>query len=149
MRVKVDSVDIEENNVEILQEADKCYATACQIGVSLYGGGEDSELLSGASTFTVIQEKHRRMRVNLLLKQVDGARKLYTEVRAPVSKSLKQEPNMSYHAFNNFGDLWHEFGFLPEAVECYELALKVGLDDKKDVLLEKIANCKNGGSCNV
>jgi len=140
---------IRENNAEILHEADKCYVTACQIGTPLYGGGEDSELLSGASTFTVIQEKYRRMRVNLILKRVDEAHKIYAEVRAPVSKSLKQEPNMSYHAFNNFGDLWHEFGFLPQAVECYELALKVGFDDKKGELLEKIANCKNGGSCNV
>ena len=140
---------IAENNADILKEADKCYASACEIGIPLYGGGEDSELLSGAHTFTVIQEKHRRMRVNLILKRVDEARKLYAEVRAPVSKSLKQEPNMSYHAFNNFGDLWYEFGFLPEALECYELALKVGFDDKKDELLEKIANCKNGGSCNV
>ena len=140
---------IAENNAKILQEADKCYVIACEIGTPLYGGGENSELLSGAHTFTVIQEKHRRMRVNLILKRVDEAHKIYAGVRAPVSKSLKQEPTMSYHAFNNFGDLWHEFGFLPEAVECYELALKVGFDDKKGELLEKIANCKNGGSCNV
>ena len=86
---------------------------------------------------------------NIILKCIDEARKLYTEVCAPVSKSLIQEPTMSYHAFNNFGDLWHEFGFLPEAIECYELALKVGFDDKKGELLGKIANCKNGGSCNV
>ena len=139
---------IEENNAEILQEADKCYATACEIGTPLYGGGEDSVLLSEASAFTVIQEKHRKMRVNLILKRDDEARKIYAEVRAPVSKSLKQEPVMSYHAFNNFGDLWGEFGFLPEAIECYEFALKVGLADKREALLEKIANC-NGGSNNV
>jgi len=44
--------------------------------------------------------------------------------------------------------LWGEFGFLPEAIECYEFALKVGLADKREALLEKIANC-NGGSSNV
>lgn len=137
---------IDENNKKILLEADKCYATACEIGTPLYGGGEDSDMLSGASTFTVIQEKHRRVKVNLILGRVDVARKIYAEVRAPVSKSLKQEPGMSFHAFANFGDLWYEFGFFAEAKECYEFALKVGLSDKEEALLEKIDNCKNGGS---
>lgn len=139
---------IEENDTQILHEADKCYATACEIGTPLYGGGVGSELLSGASTFTVIQEKHRRMKVNLILGQVDVAHKIYEEVRAPVSKSLEQERGMSFHAFNNFGDLWHEFGFFAEAIECYEFALEIGLSNEENTLLEKIANCKNGGSCN-
>ena len=139
---------IKENNKQILEEADKCYVTACEIGTPLYGGGEDSELLSGAATFTVIQEKHRRMRVNLILGRINAARKIYEEVRTPVSKSLKQERNMSFHAFNNFGDLWHEFGFFSEAKECYEYALKVGINDKDEMLLNKIANCKDGGNCN-
>jgi len=139
---------IYENNKQILEEADKCYATACEIGTPLYGGGEDSELLSGGATFTIIQEKHRRMRVNLILGRIDIARKLYKEVRTPVSKSLKQERNMSFHAFNNFGDLWHEFGFFTEAKECYEYALKIGINDKEEMLLDKIANCKYGGNSN-
>ena len=140
---------IKENNKDILEEADRCYATACEIGIPLYGGGEDSELLTGAATFTVIQEKHRRMRVNLMLGRTDVARQLYEEVRNPVSKSLKQERHMSFHAFNNFGNLWHEFGFILEAKECYEYALKVGISDEEELLLSKIANCKDGGNCNV
>jgi tetratricopeptide (TPR) repeat protein len=134
---------VREKSEGILEDADKCYATACDIGLVLYGGGEDVELLSGASAFTIIQEKHRRMRVNLILKRTDVARKLYEEVRKPVSKSLKQEPNMSHHAFANFGDLWFEFGHFLEAKESYEYALQIDLSEEDaEVLRAKVFECE-------
>ena len=132
---------IREDDNRILIEADRCYATACEIGLPLYGGGEDSDLL-GASTFTVIQEKHRRMRVNLILNRVDVAKKLYAEIRKPVSKVLKRELHMSFHAFTNFGDLWREFGYYAEAKECYEYVLELCTNDEAFALREKIAECE-------
>ncbi|MDR0819067.1 MAG: hypothetical protein LBN43_05815 [Oscillospiraceae bacterium] len=118
-----------------------CYINACELGAALYGGGEDSDILSGTSQFTVIQEKHRRMNVNLMLDRIDVAHQLYDEIRKPVSKSLKQEPGNSFNAFNNFGDLWYDFEFFAEAKECYEYALEIGLKDEAAALRKKISDC--------
>lgn len=131
---------ISEDDTKILEEADRCFAIACEIGLPLYGGGEDS-YLSGAHTFTLIQEKHRRMRVNLILNQVDVAKKLYAEIRKPVSKVLKQEKHMSFNAFTNFGDLWREFGYYAEAKECYEYICELSTKDEELSLRSKIAEC--------
>jgi hypothetical protein len=131
---------ISEDDTKILAEADRCFAIACEIGLPLYGGGEDS-YLSGAHTFTLIQEKHRRMRVNLILNRVDVAKKLYAEIRKPVSKVLKEEKHMSFHAFTNFGDLWREFGYYAEAKECYEYVCELGTKDEELLLRSKIAEC--------
>lgn len=132
---------ISENDINFLEDADRCFITACEIGLPLYGGGEDSHLL-GTHTFTVIQEKHRRMRVNLILNRIDVARKLYAEIRKPVYKVLKQEVHMSFHAFTNFGDLWSEFGYYDEAKECYEYALELDIKDEILMLRTKIAECE-------
>lgn len=132
---------ISEDDFKILEEADRCFATACEIGLPLYGGGEDSDLF-GASTFTVIQEKHRRMRVNLILNRVDVAKKLYAEISKPVSKVLQRELHMSFHAFTNFGDLWREFGYYTEAKECYEYVLELSTNDEALALRTKIAECE-------
>jgi tetratricopeptide (TPR) repeat protein len=133
---------VSENNTDMLEDADKCYEKACKLGEHFYGGGEDAELLAGAGSFTAIQEKHRRMRLNLVLGRAEVARGLYDGVRKPVSKSLKQEPGMSFHAFSNFGDLWNEYGFYAEAKECYEYALQSGLKNKAEALLAKIYECE-------
>ncbi len=132
---------ISEGDQKMLEEADRCFATACEIGLPLYGGGEDS-YLAGAHTFTVIQEKHRRMRVSLLLNRIDVAKKLYAEIRKPVSQVLNQEVHMAFHAFANFGDLWKEFGYYAEAKECYECILEISTMDEALMLHTKIAECE-------
>jgi tetratricopeptide (TPR) repeat protein len=132
-----------ENNTEMLEAADECYKKACEIGENFYGGGKDSEIFSGASTFAVIQEKHRRMKVNLILGRAKVAREIYAEVYKPLSASIRIEPGMTYDAFRNFGDLWLEFGFFNDAKECYDIVLKFPLkDDAMEAIREKIAKCE-------
>lgn len=132
---------ISENDIKMIEEADGYYAEACEMGLALYGGGEDDHL-SGAAKFKLIQEKHRRMRVNLILNRVDMAKKLYYEIRKPVSKVINYERHMSFHAFKNFGDLWKEFGYYLEAKECYEYILELSSKDELNTFREKIAECE-------
>ncbi|NNU76341.1 NB-ARC domain-containing protein [Clostridium estertheticum] len=130
---------IYEKDNNLLEEADECYKTACEVGEPLYGGGGDSHL-SSAHTFTIIQEKHRRMFVNLKLGRIDIAEKLYQEIRKPVSAVINSERHMSFNAFNNCGDLWKKFRYFTLAKDAYTLAAQCVGNNEINV---KIAECEN------
>lgn len=129
---------VHEKDNNLLNEANQCYETACKIGEPIYGGGVDSHL-SGAHTFTIIQEKHRRMFVNLKLGRIDVAEKLYQEIRKPVSAVINSERHMSFNAFNNCGDLWKTFGYYTLAKDAYNFAAQCDCNNEINV---KIKECE-------
>jgi tetratricopeptide (TPR) repeat protein len=124
------------------EEADKCYEKACEIAVSLFGGKE-GELVSSSSSFTVIQESHRRMRVNLHLNRKDVAEQIYGSVKKTLEVSKTVNATMVEQAYFNYANLWYEFGYYGFAKEAYELALSCGIDENDKPLREKITKCES------
>jgi len=92
----------------IYEAADKCYEKSCDLALFLFGGGEN-DIVSSNNNFTLIQEKHRRMRVNLILKRNDIAKKLYEEVKNVLQNSITVNQGMVEQAFLNYDNLCYEF----------------------------------------
>lgn len=107
----------------VYEEADNYYSKACELALLLFGGGEN-DTISSTRSFTLIQEKHRRMRVNLLLGHNGVAERLYEEVKQVLKNSAYCNAGMVEQAFTNFAELWNEFGFLDVAMEARKLATK-------------------------
>ncbi|WP_055668219.1 NB-ARC domain-containing protein [Desnuesiella massiliensis] len=124
------------------EEADECYFKACDLALHLYGGGEN-DTVSSAGSFTLIQEKHRRLRVNLILERYETAMKLYKEVKNVLVNSIDINPGMVEQAFINYGDIWGEFKFFEQAKEAYKLAVKCGISQNAEILRAKITECES------
>ena len=112
------------------EEADSFFSKACELALPLYGGGGEHNIVSNSETFTLIQEKHRRMRVNLILERKEVAEAIYEEVKDVLINSIEVNPVMITQAFKNYADLWREFQFTDNANEAEELAAKRGAENK-------------------
>jgi hypothetical protein len=121
--------DFENDNL-LYEEADKYYAKSCGLALQLFGVGENIAV-SDSSSFTLIQERHRRMRVNLILQRNDVANKLYEESKRVLINSARVNPEMVKKAFSNYAKLWSEFGFLDSEREAYGLADECSAEHNK------------------
>lgn len=140
------SYEDDEKKTDLLEEADYYYNLSCTEAL-IYYGGEKSDLydyaLSSTRSFTLIQEKHRRMHVNLMMDSINTATKLYEEAKEVLIYSMGINPGMVEQALENYGDLWKKYGFFEKAKEAYELARTCKIEKHKETLQAKIADCDN------
>ena len=107
-----------EKDERFFEDADELYSISCKLTCYLYIGEEKD--LTSRSCFAFIQEKHRHLRVNLILKRIDKAKDIYEEVRGVLKKAIEIKPYEVEEAFRNYANLWKEFGFEDIAKEAYD-----------------------------
>ena len=127
----------EKNDNLMYEEADKYYSKSCHFAEILFGGGENDSV-SSERDLILIQEKHRRMRINLILKRNDVAEKIYEGVKKVLINSISIHRRMVEPAFINYAELWKEFGFSDYAREAYEFALKCNIEGHEEILQAKL-----------
>jgi len=105
------------------EEADIQYKKSIEIAIPQYVG-QNLERFSTKS-FIVIQEYHRRLRVNLRLNRVDKAKEIYESSKQMLNKFMQMNSfsgRKIQQAFINYAELWKEFKYFDFADEACNLA---------------------------
>jgi len=122
------------------EKADQFFEKSIQYAISWYRQGKEGDCLTEQSSFTVIQEIYRRIKINLLLERIDKAKEIYESVKKTLTASMKANEECVHEALSNFAELWEEAGQSELAQDADALTLKCeGWLEQKNSDMESLA----------